>query len=223
MPRISTPALEGPFQAAKWFKIQALIDGAELASIFEEKFEIYPLSGHHALADLPMAKAKYLAAYTSWVELLKNGIAPKEEEFRPFAATMWAESEDNLWLQQIPGERYIVKPSAPFVQVQIHQMGYSDVDDVFRPMSLSQNSIFWGIQFSFPQVYQDPKTQQLLEAEESPLFEKIRKWTRDISMPTPMLVAGKRVNIPIRLGKTCFPWINNHPGLKQKGLAVHVV
>jgi hypothetical protein len=99
-------------------------------------------------------------------------------------------------------------------------MGFSDVDHEFRPMILSQNSIFWGLQFSFPQVYQDPKTGALKEAEVSPLFQAIRKWIRNTTVPTPMMVEGKRVNIPIRLGKRCFSWINRHPQLKCKVMEI---
>ena len=158
-PRISTPALEGQFQAAKWIKIQALVDETELALLFQEPFLIYPLSGTFPRSAFPMKKETYLEIYKSWIDALKSNTVPKEN--RDINAVAWMRSSDSLWLQQIPGDRYMAKPCEPFVQVQIHQMGYSDVDQEFRPMILSQNSIFWGLQFSFPQVYQDPKTMDL--------------------------------------------------------------
>lgn len=218
--RISTLAQEGNFQAAKWLKIQLLIDGDELSSLLAAPLYIYPLSGAFSLASLPVTKEEFLATYRSWIDTLQKGNIPQCTALR---TTAWTASPDALWLQEIPGERYLVKPCAPLIQVQVHEMGYSTLDGVFRPMVLSQDSIFWGLQISFPQVYQEAKTMELLEVEESPnadLFQSIRKWTRDNTLATPMLVDGKRVNIPMRLGKQCFSWINNHPQLLRRGLGV---
>ena len=222
IPRISTPAEEGVFQAAKWLKIQALIDGDELAKLLEAlpTMQIYPLSGAFSLDQLPMKREAFLAAYRFWIETLQRGAVPDGSLLR---AAAWTCSPDSLWLQEIPVSRYLVKPCAPIVQVQAHEMGYSTVDEVFRPMVLSQESIFWGLQFSFPQVYQEPKTQELREVEESAnaeLFQTIRRWIREHTLATPMLVHGKRVNLPMRLGRACFSWINNHPQLQQRGLSV---
>ena len=117
----------------------------------------------------------------------------------------------------------MVKVCEPIVQIQVHQMSYSPVDGEFRPMVMSRESIFWGLQFSFPQIYQDPKSLELLEVEEGinlELFQSVRRWIRDNTAPTPMVVGGGRVNLPIRLGKKCFSWINNHPQLKAKQLSV---
>ena len=218
-PRISTPAMEGQFQAAKWVKIQALVDEEELALLFEEPFLIYPLSGMFPLEALPMKKADYLHKYKNWIDQLKSGKVPELD--KELNAVAWTTSSDDLWLQQIPGDRYLVKPCRPFVQVQIHNMGYSPVDGEFRPMILSQNSIFWGLQFSYPKIYQEPKTMSFNEAEDSEIFQAIRKWIRNVTVPTPMIVGGKRTNIPMRLGKNCLSWINQHPQLHDKGISVH--
>jgi hypothetical protein len=220
MTRISTPQIEGSFQAAKWLKIQALVEPDELAVLFDEVFEIYPLSGAFPLESFPMKKGEFLTAYRSWIEGLKEGIVPSDETLRAFNATAWASSSSAMWLQEIPGKKYLAKPCEPFMQCQVHQMGYSTVDGEFRPMILSRESIFWGLQFSFPQVYQHPKTGEFFDVEDFGLFQAVRKWSREHTVATPMFVDGKRVNIPIRLGKRCFPWINSHPQLKAKGLSV---
>ena len=219
MIRVSTPQVEGSFQAAKWLKIQALVEPEELAILFDEAFEIFPLSGAFPRDAFPMKKELFLAAYAGWIEELKQGRVPTDEALRPFNASAWAASS-GVWLQQIPQEKYLASPSAPFVQCQVHHMGYSSVDGEFRAMILSQEAIFWGLQFSFPQVYQHPKTGELLDVEDSSLFQSIRKWSREHTVATPMVVNGKRVNIPIRLGKRCFSWIHRHPQLQSKGLSV---
>jgi hypothetical protein len=220
MNRISTPQIEGSFQAAKWLKIQALVEPEELAVLFNELFEIYPLSGAFPFDSFPMKKELFLSAFSSWVERLKEGIVPSDDDLRAFNATAWASSPSAIWLHEIPGKKYLAKPCEPFLQCQVHQMGYSSIDGVFRPMILSRDSIFWGLQFSFPQIYQHPKTGEFFDVEDFTLFQSVRKWSREHTLPTPMFVDGKRINLPIRLGKRCFPWINGHPQLKAKGISV---
>jgi len=220
MNRISTLQLEGAFQAAKWLKIQVLVEPSELAILLEQEFSIYPLSGAHSFDSIPVKKEMFLFAYQSWIQQLKEGIIPGETELRLWSAAAWTNSPSAIWLQEIPGNKYLAKPCEPFLQCQIHYMGYSRLDGVFRPMVLGSSSIFWGLQFSFPQVYQHPKTGEFLEVEGFGLFDQVRKWSREYTVPTPMLVDGKRMNIPIRLGKKCFSWINAHPQLQMKDLSV---
>jgi hypothetical protein len=138
------------------------------------------------------------------------------------SASLWSSSPDALWLQPLPDGRFAARGKFPFVQVQVHHMGYSTVDGVFRPMALSRDAIFWGLQFAFPQVFEHPE-QGILDATEFfnfTLFKQIQKWARDCTIATPMVVDSIRKNLPIRLGKHCFPWINRHPHLRDKGLTV---
>jgi len=60
-----------------------------------------------------------------------------------------------------------------------------------------------------------PETMELIELKFSPLFQKIKVWIRDNTRATPFLVDGERKNVPMRLGKKCFSWINTHPGLYE--------
>jgi hypothetical protein len=224
-PRISTPAQEGSFQAAKWLKVQALLDAEELESLLAlgEPSFLFPLAGLFTLESMNLSKESFCVLYSSWIEGLKKVILPLEEELRKGSAIAWTRSTDSVWLQEVPGNRYLVKPCEPVVQIQVHQMGYSTVDGEFRPMILSRDSIFWGLQISFPQVYQHPKTMELLEVEEGlnvELYQLIRRWVRDNTVATPMLVEGKRKNIPIRIGKRCFSWVNTHPQLLAQKLSV---
>lgn len=218
MTRISTLAAEGQFQAAKWIKIQALVDEEELRILMQESFTIYPLSGMFSLEEFPMSKEDYLSIYGKLIEAIRSGKLPSEA--KNIQAVAWVENEEAIWLQELPGKKFLAKPSAPFVQVQLHSMGYSPVDGEFRPMILSQDAIFWGLQFSYPLVYQQPKSQELLESEDSALFQAIRKWIRDYTIPTPMKVGDRKVNLPIRIGKNCLSWINSHPQLGKKGLSL---
>ena len=218
--RVSTPAVEGRFQAAKWLKIGAFLSAEELEALLHALGPLIclPLSGLVALADLPLSPPNFVSAYRTAVSLWGEG-----EALRPFNAQAWTRSLDAVWLAAAGEDRYLVRLAQPCVQVQVHHMTYSPIDHAFRPMVFGSDAIFWGLQWSFPQVYQDPKTQEFVEKPTGPnaeLFQQIRRWMREFTLATPMSVAGKRVNLPMRLGRACFPWINEHPHLKARGLRV---
>jgi hypothetical protein len=222
--RLSTPEKEGVYQASKYLKYQVLCEVDELSKLFKSigDFSIYPLTG---LTDgQEISKELFLLEYGSWTLALKEGRIPKDEELRKMLACAWTREPDALWKQEVPGKRYIIKMAKPLVQVQAHFFTYSALDEVFRPMSMGPNQIFWGLQFSFPQIYQHPKTMELLEVEEganSELFKKIKLWVREETRATPFVVDGKKTNVPIRLGKGCFSWIHNHRQLQEQKIGVY--
>jgi hypothetical protein len=87
------------------------------------------------------------------------------------------------------------------------------------------NSISWGIQFSYPQLYQDENCQiQVVkpgpEFPNTVLFQKMQRWIRQHTIPTPFLTPYQRINAPIRMGRQVLNWINNHPQLKAKNLSI---
>ncbi|HSX11012.1 MAG TPA: hypothetical protein VLF94_04785 [Chlamydiales bacterium] len=220
--RLSTPADEGVYQGSKYLKYQVLCDADELRALIDGSFPIYPLTG---LVDgEPIDPAFFIAEYRFWIEELKRGRVPEDARLRRLLAAAFTVETDALWKQEVPGNRFLVKMARPVVQVQAHFFTYSPIDAVFRPMSMGAGSIFWGLQFSFPQIYQDPKTMEFLEVDESPnveLFQKIKQWVRDATRATPFIVEGKRVNVPVRLGKQCFSWIHNHPQLIEQKIGVY--
>jgi hypothetical protein len=220
--RISTLADEGVYQGSKYLKFQVLCDVEELKGLFDGSFTIYPLTGLRDGA--PIEPEQFLEEYGTWVEELKQGRVPTDAALRRMLAAAFTAEPDALWKQEVPGNRFMIKMAKPVVQVQAHFFTYSPIDGVFRPMTMGTENIFWGLQFSFPQIYQDPKTMEFFEIDESPnaeLFQKIKLWVRNETRATPFMVDGKRVNVPIRLGKNCFSWIHNHPQLIEQKIGVY--
>jgi hypothetical protein len=218
--RTSLPTIEGVYQGSKYLKYHVLCDAEELAILMKEDSWLYPLTGLNSGEAID--KGTFLSEYGKWIEGLKQGRIPTDAELRTvLAAAMTAETEA-LWRQEVPGNRFLVKIGKPVIQIQAHFFTYSSLDGIFRPMTMGSGSIFWGLQFSYPQIYQDPKTMEFFEVDDSPntaLFQKIKQWVRDYTRATPFVVDGKKVNVPIRLGKNCFSWIHRHPQLKE--ITVH--
>lgn len=210
---ISDLAREGVFQASKWLKLQVLCDGLELTDLLHTLagVHLYPLTG--IVDGQSLSKERFIAEYASWIEGLKQGRVPEETALKRILACAWTFDPSALWLQEIKGKGYLVKIRKPLVQVQAHYFAYSPIDGVFRPMSMGPSSIFWGLQFSFPQIYQNGASMAFSETGRDPLFEAIRLWARHATRPTPFWVQEKKVNSPIRLGNHCFSWINRHPQL----------
>lgn len=220
--RLSTPAAEGVYQGSKYLKFQVLCDAEELKGLLDGSFAIYPLTG---LVDGEAIDAvHFIEVYGSWIEGLKEGREPADGDLRQILAAAFTMEAEALWKQEVPGGRFLIKMGKPVVQVQAHFFTYSPIDEVCRPMTMGSGSIFWGLQFSFPQIYQNPKTMEFCEADDSPnqaLFQKIKQWVRDTTRATPFVVGGKRTNVPIRLGKACFSWVRRHPKLIEQKISVY--
>lgn len=226
--RLSTPGVEGRLQVAKWLHLQLLCDQEEMVDLLGELAEVRIFRGGEVVAEgeWELSRADFLAAYGDYVAALKAGEAPLLSRFRSPFSTLWTATEEILYAMEVGEGRYLVKATRPAVQLQLHQLGYSPVDGKFRPMVLGSESISWGIQFSYPQIFQDPHTGEIAKVDESErfpntaLFHRLQRWVRHNSIATPFEVSGERVNVPMRLGKRSFKWINRHPQLLAKGLRV---
>lgn len=153
--------------------------------------------------------------------MLRQGSCPERGFFKNILPIALTHEENRIFLQELGDGRYLAKVQKPVLQVQVHYFRYSPVDGSFRSMALGEDSLFWGLQFSFPQIYQDPKT-HLIQKENITPFILVRKWAKDYSIATPFVVDNKRINVPFRLGKGCFSWIEKHPQLQRQGLSVYV-
>ncbi len=226
--RISSPKTEGILQVSKWLKVQVLLDAEEVKSLLEALGTVHfvVVSEPISVSEAVISSSLFLEKYREYVELLKQGSVPPTEQFRrPFSSAMTTTLES---FYAIPaGEKYLIKPIKPVVQLQAHHFFYSSLDGKFHPMVLSPESISWGLQFSYPQLFQDPQTRQVIRVTDTPdfpnsaLFSKLQKWIRSETLPTPFQVGGIRVNPPIRIGKKTLAWIKNHPQLKQRGIQIY--
>lgn len=220
MLRVFNKRSHAVYQGSKWLKHQMLIDGDELKSLFDAlgDFWIFPMTG--VIDGHTILKEFFIEEYGRWIENLQKGKIPSPDELRRLLACVMTDDLESLHLHELSPYKYLLKIQKPVIQVQTHYFTYSPIDQVFRPMSMGAGSIFWGLQFSFPQIYQDPETMELRETKANPLFRKIQLWTREMTRATPFIADGKKVNVPIRLGKRCFSWIRKHPQLSAQMIDV---
>lgn len=214
-------------RASKWLTAHVLLDVQEMAQLIAEMepFWIFPLGGVIKKEQEEISKAEFLNAYGIYIEALKSGVKPEESLFKRVFTSAWTVALDHLYAVPVSEESELIKLDKPVVQLQHHTCDYSADDGKFRSMVFGEGSLTWGIQFAYPQLFQD-KDHETHQVDESPafrntaFFKRIQRWIRHNTAPTPFLVDGKQLNVPIRLGKSCFAWINRHPQLAQKGLRV---
>ena len=219
---------ERPLQASKWLESQALLDTDEIAALFEDlgPFFLYACGAVCEPGKGEVGKEEFLHHYSTYIDTLKRGEIPEPSTFRPFFSPAMTTTRDTLFAIPVANGKQIVRPAKPVVQMQAHHMSYSTVDKKFHPMVFGTDSISWGIQFSYPQLYQDNITKLVEPVKDTPtfpntrLFHQLQRWMRQNTIPTPFIAENIPVNVPMRLGKNCLTWINSHAGLKAKGITV---
>lgn len=205
-----------------------LIDASEMNQLFEtlQPFDIFLTSAVTEIGQSQVASQKFLAVYQDYVAQIQQGILPDENQYRSVFSTIFTRSTDCIFAVPINDQHQLLRIKKPVVQLQPHRVSYSKADGKFRSMTFGPNTISWGIQFSYPQLYQDEfkNIHQVLKNKEFPnteLFQQLQKWTRSATIPTPFLVENKKINVPIRIGKNCLSWINQHPQLIAQGIKIY--
>jgi hypothetical protein len=219
---------ELPLQASKWLDLQLLIDADEMKSLFSSlgEFKIFRVGAVCSSNEGEILKSTFLEKYAHYIECLKQGIIPEEKEYRPYFSSIFTLADDHVFQIAVGNDRRILRVEKPVLQLQVNQIAYSPVDGKFRGMVFGKESVLWGIHFSYPQLFQDAVTKEVFSVVNGPqfpntaLYRELQLWTRQNTLPTPFQVGEQRVNVPIRLGKNCFTWINSHPQLANSDIRV---
>lgn len=221
MLRISTPQAEGVMQVSKALKIPVLLDDEEMRELFKAlgHFLIYDMSRLVGKEHGRVDKEVFLEFYSVYIKSLKEGLLPDESLCKPLFSSIFTSQEEVLFAMPVGDEKYLIKSIRPVVQLQTHHLFFSKVDEKFYSLAQGKDTITWGIQFSYPQIFQDPKSKEFkktsthTEFTNTPLFLALSRFVRQNTLPTPLIYQEKQTNLPVRLGKRCFSWIANHPQL----------
>lgn len=193
-----------------------------MAALFNElgDFSIFVVSEPVALEDAEISKEDFLSTYALYVESLKEGQVLEDRVFRKAFSSIWTVDSSIVYAMPVAGEKFLIKSLRPVLQLQLHRFVLSEVDEKVHPLVLGPGSISWGVQFSYPQVYQDPQTEEIAkvprDSPNSQLYWKLSRWLRNHTLPTPFLFNQKRIVSSLRLGKKCLEWIDKY--LEPRGI-----
>lgn len=220
------PKMGSQMQVSKWLQTPILIEVEEMKNLFESlvAFEIWQTTGVLAVDEGLISPHEFLDCYQHYIDSLKRGELPSDQRMRNYFSSVLSLTRDALYSVIVAPGKQLVAPCKPVVQLQSHRFGFG-ADKKFRSMAFGEHTITWGIQFSFPQLFQNEAMQVLNVKEENGfinavLYRQIQKWVRENTVPTPFVVDEQMINSPIRLGKKCFDWINNHPQLANNGIRI---
>lgn len=211
-------------QVSKWLDVAALLDVAELQAL-RDALPPFSIFFNGVVVDAQKDRISweaFLGVYSDYIQALKGGRLPSESACRPYFSSVWTVDDSAVLLSETPGGQVIPRPWQPVVQLQLHRFSISDIDGKIRSMVFGQDTVFWGIQWSFPQLFMDPETREIIKLTHNDLngnfafFRELQRWMRHNTEPSVFLVNGQSVAAPIRIGKSCKEWVVGHPQLKDK-------
>lgn len=219
---------ESPMQASKWLSTAILIDLDEMKALFAflGDFDIFITSCLVTKGEGSIPHQLFLSKYGEYIRDIQEGMISDEGMYRSFFSSVFTTTVDSLYSLPTGDTQELIRVAKPVIQLQPHRIHYSKVDEKFRSMNYGPDSITWGIQFSYPQLFQDPQKEihQTKDQDQFPntkLFQQLQYWIRHHTSATPFMLNEKKINLPMRLGKNCFSWINQHPHLKKLGVGVY--
>lgn len=187
------------FQASKWLTLPLLLTPGEMLSLLTLLPEwIAPLSGIIPEEEAIIPKPLFLELYSNYAKEIELGT--KRPFIDPRLTCVFTDMLDKLRAISTP-QGLIIRVIRPALFVQPYMLHYSKETGKFVDATHSLDSFAWGLVFSTPLLFRNPETQQV-EKNRDPYFQKIQKWARTHTVPTPFLVEGKIINFPARISKT---------------------
>lgn len=228
MPSLQLNPQAPSFSVSKWLKHQVLLDLPEMEELCRHltPFHFFNVSEIKLLEELELPVEAFLKSYQDYIEILKAGRVPLDRQIQRHLSCALTTDANTLYAHAIGAEKFMAKPLKPVVQMQQHRFFPSKTAGTVNPMVMSHESIHWGVQLAYPQIFFDGAAYSKVSDQtlfpNTALFTKLVKWLRSATVPTTFVWDDKKISTPIRLGKQCFSWIDNHAQLKQQGIAIHV-
>jgi hypothetical protein len=224
--KISHPKIEGPFQASKWLYQRVLLSGVEMKNLFEllgAPFFFF-LSKKGRQEDLVCFFDQFLKNYESYLTSLK--FEEKRVDKKDFFLAI-SKDLDPFYLMELNQQECVVKFKRPVILVELFSFHYLPNQDKFIEGAHLENEIRFGLQFSFPQFYQDFFTRKAVEhykdeeCENTLYFKSLQRALREISEPLHLKhPCGKPQRVSYRIGFGCKELIEKHQDIKRQNIEV---
>ena len=202
---ISSIQKEGPYLASKFQKLNFLVSNKEYKNLFEDlEFSIHPLGGVIETDVLEISKHEFLEK--------TYGLGEKIPSF------ILTQDLSALFVVKIDSEKKMLKVRKPVVFLKPL---YFTVSEGKTCETLGKDAVYWGWSLSYPQIYQDVKTNRFEKVHDrfknTNLWKAFRKKLRDISKVISFEKEGEKITSTFRLGKTCD---TNLPQLERAGIKI---
>lgn len=225
---ISTVSEEGVYRASKYQRVQMLLEQEELEGLFNELNNFYILEYSKVLEqdNHIVSKEEFLLRYKTYLTALKTNPKNITRDLLSSLSVTFSKNLDVYYQVKINDQKTLIKLKAPAILVQPFTFHLDlENESVFTSVH-TEERIFWGLEFSFPGVYQDGKTIDVIEifkdlkSPNTTLFKTLQKYARRNTTPTSLLFKDSSKNFSFRLGKKCYRWINEYSKLHEHNLIV---
>lgn len=228
--RYSSVDKEGLFRASKWLKHSVLLNLEEMKSLFALLGSCFlvPASGLVSPLSWQISEQEFLEKYVDYLEWMKLYATLPPVPVRRFFSLMLSTSLEAFYAVEVANEKIAIKPALPIIQIQLFHCFFSSFDHQIRSMVMSPDSFSWGLQFSYPQIYEDPKTHQFAKVllqegfPNSKPFKEMVSWFRKNTQSVALQEEG-RSYAPFRIGKLSLDAREEHVGLQamlSKGVKI---
>lgn len=135
----------------------------------------------------------------------------------PFSSALSQDSSD-FSVTNLAGEKVLVKPRQPVIQLRPLSLSISP-DGALQTKSWGKDHIFWGIQLSYPQIFQDPDTKEIIQAlanhPNGKLFKEILRWFRHHTKPVSLAKREKSLAFSLKVGSKSVYLLAKHEQIKK--------
>ncbi len=215
--KLSTLQEEGAYHASKFLSIQLLVTLEALKELLAG-LRLFQAGVVVTSGEEELTLTAYCKRYEEYLEALCSGQVPRVEVMRGLTVFA-AENCDDLYAIEVGEGQRVIRQRGASLQIQHHTLHYSTDDHRFRSMTLGEGAIHWGLQLTFPQLVQNPKTGEIEKTDLS-LFKKLQRWARRETLPTTFRIGETQIATPYRLSPGCVEWIDGHPDLLREEIEV---
>lgn len=221
--KISTVQKEGELRCSKWLKTAFLLDREEMGDFWEVLASCFVVSPIQKVSKekWQVSKDHFFTQYETYLSWLRS-----EEEFPPAAlckefTLMLSAALDAFYAVGLSSDFFLIKARSPVVQLQMYHCFISRFDRKIYSMAMNADSFTYGLQISYPQIYEEPHTGQfkkLLLEEDFPntiLYKKIIQWIRHNTKPEIFLLGEEERVAPFRIGKKKKDFGSEHKRFKK--------
>lgn len=220
----STIEKEGILKASKYQRVQMLL-------LKEELCELLTLLGPHVIiehskllkeSELLVSKESFLQRYEQYLEGMISGKMPRE--LLASLSLCISKSFENFYKIEVPGDRYLVKLKTPAITLQPFSFHFDQETKTIFTGVHSGERIYFGLEFSFPQFYETPKTREtveILKNKENPetiIFKTIQSFARRQTNVTKIKVNKEIKNYSFRIGKSAHFILQKHQAMHTNAL-----
>lgn len=212
-----------PLQVSKWMDFSVLLSDKELQDLFSflSDFFLYSLG---QISDQALVfPSTFLAHYKKYQNALQSADIPDRLEVNRNLSVWMTREKEAMDLQLIPQNRMMASAVIPAIRIQHHQFHFSREDQQIRSRVVG-NTVSWGIQISYPQLWINQQGVLVNLKKQDPLgnaslFQSIGRWMRKKTRPAPLFFEKKRITHSVRIGFEALQWAEkiqelNHFGLK---------